>query len=157
MLCGSPLGALLNGSHVSILPVATSRRCTPAKPLFCVHTLPSTCENCGLTMLICAASMFCSEGSSQVVNFVVLRSNLTVVAWYMLPSHRLPSLSVRRPRSPVGNPGLCTWMRNSVTLPVFGSSRPRFCSPKLEYQATPSESTMTSCGEIVSRGSSYSV
>src|SRR6266540_4403739 len=157
MLCGSPLGALLNGSQVSILPVATSRRCTPAKPLFCVHTLPSTCEACGLTMLTCAASMFRSEGSFQVVNFVVLGSNLTIVAWYMLPSQRFPSLSVRRPRSPVGKPGLCTSMGNSVTLLVFGSSRPRFCSPKLEYQAMPSESTMTSCGEIVSRGRSYSV
>src|SRR3989442_7939927 len=157
MLCGSTLGALLNGSQVSTLPVATSRRCTPAKPLFCVHTLPSTCECCGLTMLTCAASMFCSGGSFQVVNFVVLGSNLTIVAWYMLPSHRFPALSLRRPRSPVGNPGLCTSMGNSVTLPVFGSSRPRFCSPKLEYQAMPSLSTMTSCGEIVSRGRSYSV
>src|SRR5712691_3284352 len=108
MLCGSPLGALLNGSHVSILPVATSRRCTPAKPLFWVHTLPSTCEYCGLTMLTCAASMFRSGGSIQVVNFVVLRSNLTMVAWYMLPSHRLPSLSLRSASDPVGNPGLCT-------------------------------------------------
>src|SRR6267143_2460277 len=157
MLCGSPLGALLNGSQVSILPVATSSRCTPAKPLFCVHTLPSTCAACGLTMLTCAASMFCSEGSFQVVNFVVLRSNLTIVAWYMLPSQRLPSRSLRKPSEPVGNPGLCASMGNSVTLPVFGSSRPRFCSPKLEYQAIPSESTITSCGEIVSRGRSYSV
>src|SRR6266705_572858 len=157
MLCGSPLGALLNGSQVSIFPVATSRRCTPAKPLFCVHTLPSTCACCGLTMLTCAASIFCSEGSFHVVNFVVLRSNLRMVAWYMLPSQRLPSLSLRRPRSHVGNPGLCTSMGNSVAVPVFGSSLPRFCSPKLEYQAMPSESTMTSCGEIVSRGRSYSV
>src|SRR5467141_1624936 len=157
MLCVSPLGALLKGSQVSILPVATSNRCTPAKPLFCVHTLPSTCEACGLTMLTCAASMFCSGGNFQVVNFVVLRSNLTMVAWYMLPSHKLPALSLRRPRSPVGKPGLCTSMGYSVTCPVFGSSRPRFCSPKLEYQAMPSLSTLTSCGEIVSRGRSYSV
>src|SRR6266852_7144499 len=157
MLCGSPLGALLHGSQVSILPVETSRRCTPAKPLFCVHTFPSTCEYCGLTMLTCAASMFCSEGSFQVVNFVVLGSNLRIVAWYMLPSHRLPSLSLRSPSSPVGNPGLCTSMGNSLTSPVFGSSRPRFCSPKLEYQAMPCLSTITSCGEIVSRGRSYSV
>src|SRR5712671_2103126 len=104
MLCGSPLGTFLHGSQVSIFPVAMSRRCTPAKPLFCVHTLPSTCEDCGLTMLICAASMFCSAGSFQVVNFCALRSNLTIVAWYMLPSHRLPSRSLRRPRDPVGNP-----------------------------------------------------
>src|SRR5881409_1622915 len=101
MLCGSPLGTLLNGSQVSIFPVATSRRCTPAKPLFCVHTLPSTCIACGLTMLTCASSMFCSGGSFQVVNFVVLGSNLTIVAWYMLPSHRFPARSARRPRSPI--------------------------------------------------------
>src|SRR5216117_4176232 len=90
MLCGSPLGALLNGSQVSIFPVATSRRCTPAKPLFWVHTLPSTCECCGLTMLTCAASMFCSGGSFQVVNFVVLGSNLTIVAWYMFQARACP-------------------------------------------------------------------
>src|SRR5439155_17813537 len=104
MLCGSPLGALLNGSQVSTLPVSTFRRCTPAKPLFCVHTLPSTCAACGLTMLTSAASMFCSGGSLQVVNFVVLGSNLTIVACYMLPSHSFPALSLRRPSSPVGNP-----------------------------------------------------
>ena len=45
----------------------------------------------------------------------------------------------------------------SVTLPVLGSSRPRICSPKLEYQAMPSASTITSCGSMVSRGRSYSV
>jgi hypothetical protein len=44
MLCGSPFGAFLNGSQVSTLPVAMSRRCTPAKPLFCVQSLPSTCD-----------------------------------------------------------------------------------------------------------------
>src|SRR5258708_13004317 len=98
MLCGSPLGALLNGSQVSTLPVATSRRCTPAKPLFCVHTLPSTCECCGLTILTCAASMFCSEGSFQVGNFVVLGSNLPMGALFLFPSHRLPPLSLRTPR-----------------------------------------------------------
>src|ERR1700704_3062929 len=110
MLCGSPLGAALYGSKVSILPEARSSRCTPAKPLVCDHTLPSTCEYCGLTMLTCAASMFCSAGRFHVVNFVVLRSNLTMVAWYMLPSHRLPSRSVRRASDPVGNPGLLTSM-----------------------------------------------
>src|SRR5258708_38374022 len=107
MLCGSPLGALLNGSQVSTFPEATSRRCTPAKPLFCVHTLPSTGECCGLTMLTCAASMFCSEGRFQVVNFVVLGSHLTMVAWVSLPSHRLPALSLRRPMMPGATPGLC--------------------------------------------------
>src|SRR3978361_1227160 len=63
MLCGSPLRADLNGSQVSILPVARSRRWTPAKPLFWVQTLPSTSDRCGLTMLICAASILRSAGS----------------------------------------------------------------------------------------------
>src|SRR5215204_2591572 len=100
MLCGSL--ASLNGSQVSILPVARSSRCTPAKPLFCDQTLPSTCELCGLTMLTWAASMFCSGGNGQYVNFSVLGSNLTIVAWYMLPSHRLPARSVRSASDPVG-------------------------------------------------------
>ena len=65
MLCGSPFGASLNGSQVSILPLAMSRRCTPAKPLFWDQTLPSTCEDCGLTMFTCAASMLRSGGSVQ--------------------------------------------------------------------------------------------
>src|SRR6266508_3275763 len=138
ILNGSPFGPLLKGSQVSIFPVAGSRRCTPAKPLFCVHTLPSTCEDCGLTMFTCAASMSCSGGSFHIVNFCVLRSNLRILAWYMLPSQRLPSLSLRRPSSPVGNPGLVVSIENSLTAPVLGSRRPRFCSPKLEYQAMPS-------------------
>src|SRR5260221_11893437 len=147
MLCGSPLGPLLNGSQVPIAPVFRSGRCTPAKPLFCVHTLPSTCEDCGLTMLICAASMSCAGGSFHDVNFCALRSNLRMRAWYMLPSHRLPSLSVRSPSRPVGKPGLVVGIGNSLTLPVLGSRRPRFCSPKLEYQAMPCASTTPSCVE----------
>src|SRR5215831_8452513 len=117
MLCGWPLGAALNGSQVSILPVLRSRRCTPAKPLFCVHTLPSTCAACGLTMLTCAASMFWSLGSVHVANLVVLGSNLTMVAWYMLPIHRFPSTSVLSARNPVGKPGLFIPTSYSVTLP----------------------------------------
>src|SRR5438445_320381 len=123
MLCGSPFGAFLNGSQVSIFPVFRSKRWMPAKPLFCVHTLPSTCEDCALTMFTCAASMFCSGGSFHCVNFCVLRSNFRIVAWYMLPSQRLPSLSLRRPRSPVGKPGFASGMGNSVTLPLRGSRR----------------------------------
>ena len=75
----------------------------------------------------------------------------------MLPSHRSPALSVRSPRKPVGNPGLCSGTGYSLALPVLGSSRPRNCSPKLEYQAMPSASITTSCGWMVSRGRSYSV
>src|SRR5258706_13649618 len=97
MLCGSPLGALLNGSQVSTLPVATSRRCTPAEPLFCVHTLPATCECWGLTMLTCAAAMFCSAGSFPVVEFVVFGSNLKMGALYIVARHRPPAASPPRP------------------------------------------------------------
>src|SRR3981189_1373643 len=106
MLCGSPLGELLNGSQVSTLPVATSSRCTPAKPLFCVHTLPSTCECCGLTMLTCAASMFCSAGSFQVGKFVVLGANLTMGGLYMVPRHRAPRGVGRRAEQPRREAGL---------------------------------------------------
>src|ERR1041385_6636819 len=136
MLCGSL--APLNGSQVSIWPVARGGRCTPAKPLFCAQTLPSTCELCGLTMLSCAASMLRSLGSCQNENVSVLRLNLVMVAWYMLPSHRLPSRSVRSARNPVGKPGLCSGTGYSVTLPVLVSTFPIFCSPKCEYQALPS-------------------
>ena len=73
--CAAPWRSL-NGSQVSILPVARSSRCTPAKPLFCAQTLPSTCELCGLTMLTCAASMFCSGGNGQYVNFLGLAVEL---------------------------------------------------------------------------------
>src|ERR1700751_1526667 len=107
MLCGSPLGALLNGIQVSILPVAMSRRCTPAKPLFWVQTLPSTSECCGLTMLTCAAAMLASGGKVQNLNCSVFGSNFTIVAWYMLPSQRLPDASARRPRLPVGALSRC--------------------------------------------------
>src|ERR1700736_422990 len=58
---------------------------------------------------------------------------------------------------PVGKPALIVGTGYSVTLAVFGSSRPRNCSPKLENQTMPSPSTMTSCGSIVLRGRSYSV
>src|SRR3984893_2173317 len=102
MLWDSPLGAALNGSQVSILPVAMSRRCTPAKPLFWVQTLPSMFDLCGLTILICAASILRSAGSVQNWNCSLFGSNFTIVAWYRLPSHRLPSPSARRPRLPVG-------------------------------------------------------
>src|SRR5215510_13420138 len=67
MLCGSPLGASLNGSQVSILPVARSSLWTPAKPLFCVRTLPSTCELCGLTMFTCAERVAADAAQHRVL------------------------------------------------------------------------------------------
>src|ERR1035437_8749338 len=75
----------------------------------------------------------------------------------MLPSHKLPSRSLRRPSPAVGKPGLCSRIGNSVALLVLGSRRPSYCTPKLEYQTAPLPSTVTSCGEIVARGKSYSV
>ena len=101
--------------------------------------------------------MLYSGGIGQAVNFSVLGSNLTIAAWYMLPSHQLPSRSARSPSEPFGKSGLCSGIGYSFTAPVLGSSRPKNCSPKLEYQAMPSLSSTTSCGEIVSRGRSYSV
>ena len=47
-------------------------------------------------------------------------------------------------------------MAYSMCLPVFGSSLPRNCSPKFEYQASPF-TMITSCGSMVGRGRSYSV
>src|SRR5262245_37200085 len=155
MLCGD--FDVLNGSKVSILPVDRSSRCTAAKPLFCDHTLPSTCDASGRTMFTCEASMLYSGGIGQAVNRSAFGSNRTIAAWYMLPSHRLPSLSIRRPSEPFGKSGLCTGIAYSLDSPVLGSSLPTNCSPKLEYQAMPSLSSTTSCGEIVSRGRSYSV
>src|SRR5438132_12920775 len=58
---------------------------------------------------------------------------------------------------PVGKPALIVGTGYSVTFAVFGSSRPRNCSPKFENQTMPSPSTMTSCGSMVFRGRSYSV
>ena len=58
---------------------------------------------------------------------------------------------------PVGAAGFSSGTGYSVTFPVFGSSLPRICSPKLAYHAIPAESTMTSCGCLVRAGRSYSV
>src|SRR5713101_4226063 len=74
-----------------------------------------------------------------------------------MDNQRLPSRSVSRSSMPVGKPGLIAGTGYSVTLAVFGSSRPRNCSPKLENQTMPSPSTTTSCGSMVLRGRSYSV
>ena len=68
-----------------------------------------------------------------------------------------PGESGRSESSPFGESGFKTGTGNSVVLPVFGSSFPIICSPKLMYQAIPSESTMTSCGCLVGFGKSYSV
>src|SRR6266540_2349049 len=96
------------------------------------------------------------RATCQNRNFSVFGSNLATPAWYIMPSQRLPSLSTPRSRLPVGKPFLNSGIAYSVCLPVFGSSLPRNCSPKLEYHACPSTMT-TSCGSIVARGRSYSV
>ena len=74
----------------------------------------------------------------QTWNFSVLRSNFVIAPWYIMPSHKLPSLSERSESEPVGEPFFGSGTGYSVTLPVFGSSLPNDCSPKLEYQAMPS-------------------
>src|SRR5262245_7070073 len=155
MLCGS--FAPLNGSHVSHLPVARSSRCTPAKPLFCVQSLPSTCSALGADMLSWAWSRLASGGRLQIFIVSVRGSKRTTAPWYILPSQKLPSLSARIESAPVGKPGFCSGIGYSLCAPVLVSTRPTNCSPKLEYQAYPLSSTITSCGWIVLRGKSYSV
>src|SRR2546427_542436 len=85
------------------------------------------------------------------------RKKETCSTWSIMPSQRLLSRSKRTDKAPVGKPGFSSGTRYSVTRPVLGSSLPSVCSPKLQYQAMPSGSTMTSCGWIVARGRSYSV
>src|ERR1700681_1230469 len=100
MLCGS--FESLKGDHVSPLPLAMSKRCTPAKPLFCDHTLPSTPEFHGATMFSCVDERLSSDGGVKCWNFSVAGSNIAIDAWYMLPSQSLPSRSLRSARTPVG-------------------------------------------------------
>src|SRR5258708_5768958 len=100
MLCGS--FESLKGAHVSPLPVARSKRCTPAKPLFCDHTLPSTPEFQADTMFNCVDERLSSGGGVKCRNVSVAGSNFAIDAWYMLPSQRLPSRSPRSARTPVG-------------------------------------------------------
>src|SRR6185436_5673259 len=152
-----PTGEALNGSHVSQVPVLRSTRCTPPTPLFCVQILPSTSSVIGLVILTCEFARFNSGGRLQTCIFSVLGSNFMIAPWYIMPAHRLPSLSVRSDRSPCGEPFFGSGTGYSVTLPVLGSSLPIDCSPKLEYHAMPSGSRMTSCGSINGRGRSYSV
>src|SRR5258706_10326915 len=92
----------LNGDQVSPLPVAMSKRCTPAKPLFCDHTLPSTPEFQGATMFSWVDERLSSGGGVKCRNFSLARSNFAIDAWYMLPSQRLPSRSLLKARTPVG-------------------------------------------------------
>src|ERR1700693_705686 len=104
MLCGS--FESLNGAHVSALPVRRSKRCTPAKPLFCAHTLPSTPELYGDTWFNCVDDRLSSGGGVKYWNFSLAGSNFAIDAWYILPSHSLPSRSILSARMPVGNSGL---------------------------------------------------
>src|SRR5260221_13338184 len=120
------------------------------------QTLPSTSQCCGPTIDCCVSSLVNSGGRLHVLNVLVCLSNFAMPFWYIIESHKSPFGSVSRSSIPVGNPGLVTGTGYSVTLAVFGSSRPRNGSPKLENQAIPSASTMTSCGSMVFLGRSYS-
>src|SRR5258708_33881180 len=155
MLCGS--FESLNGAHVSDFPVRRSKRCTPANPLFCAHTLPSTPEFQGDTWCNCVDDRLSSGGGLKYWNCSLAGSNLTIAAWYMLPSQSLPSRSPRRASTPTGYSGLEIAMSYSFTAPESGSTRPIFWSPNAEYQIVPLASRMTSCGCASLRGRSYSV
>src|SRR6476620_1081905 len=152
-----PTGEALNGSHVSQVPVLRSTRCTPPTPLFCVQILPSISSVIGLVILTWEFARLSSGGRFHTCIFSVLGSNFMIAPWYIMPAHRLPSLSERSDRSPCGEPFFGSGTGYSVTLPVFGSSLPIDCSPKLEYHAMPEASSITSCGSMVGRGRSYSV
>src|SRR5258706_15357783 len=152
-----PTGASLNGSQVSHAPVFRSTRCTPAKPLFCVHTLPSTAMLSGLVMLTWVLGRFHSAGIGHTWSFSLLVSNLPIAAWYIMPTHRFSSRSMRMESAPSGEPFFSSGVAISASLPAFGSNLPMNCEPKSVYQTVPLESTTTSCGCIVGRGRSHSV
>src|SRR5262245_6616876 len=123
MLC--PLGDSLNGSHVSHLPDLRSMRCTPANPLFCAHTLPSTPICIGLVILICVLALFRSGGMFQTWNVSVFLSNFAMLAWYIMPSHKFCSLSKRTESDPVGEPFFGSGTGYSMCFPVLVSSFPQ--------------------------------
>src|SRR4030095_4146382 len=100
MLC--PLGDSLNGSQVSHLPDLRSTRCTPANPLFCVHTLPSTPICIGLVILICVLALFKSGGMFQTWNVSVFLSNFAMPGSYLMPSTQFCFLSRHAEMAPVG-------------------------------------------------------
>src|SRR5205085_318159 len=90
-------------------------------------------------------------------NFSVFGSNLTSEPCIMLPIQIVPSRADWTLRLPVGAPGFDTGIGYSVVLPVFGSSRPKYCAPKSLYQTMPRASRNASCGIAMGRGRSYSV
>src|SRR5262245_24353944 len=100
MLCGT--FESLNGAHVSLLPVAMSKRCTPANPLFCDHTLPSTPVFQGETMLSCVDERLSSAGGVKCWNRSVSGSDGALEAWSRLPNQMLPWRSARSATTPVG-------------------------------------------------------
>ena len=108
-------------------------------------------------MFTCVMSRLNSAGRLHVWNVSVFRSNFAMPPWNIMPSQRLCSASNRTESAPVGKPGFNSGTGYSVTVPLFGSSLPSVCSPKLQNHAMPSGSTITSCGWMVLRGRSYSV
>src|SRR5258705_9243495 len=110
-----PTGDALNGSHVSHLPVLRSTRWMPPTPLFCVQILPSTCTVIGLVMLTCEFARFSSGGRFHTCMCSVFGSNFMIAPWYIMPAHKLPSLSGRNDSSPVGEPFFGSGTGYSVT------------------------------------------
>jgi len=62
-------------------------------------------------------------------------SNFTMPPCSIMPRQMFPSLSISISRLPCGKPLLNSEMGYSVTLPVLGSSLPRYCEPKSLYHA----------------------
>ncbi len=81
-------------------------------------------------MLTWVIALFMSGGRLKVSTLPLARSYLPIAPWYIMPNQMLPSLSAWMLSEPCGQPSLSSGSGISVTLPVFGSILPMFCSPK---------------------------
>src|SRR6266850_879804 len=116
----------LNGSKVSHLPEARSMRCTAAKPLFCVHILPSTAKCSGLVMLICVLALFNSGGMLHSCSLPLFGSSLPMLCSPKSEYHAMPSASTTTScGSIVGRGRSYSVMMTRVPRPL---GRGRLCS-----------------------------
>src|SRR5207249_3503500 len=104
-------------------------------PTLFIQTLPSTAKLAGMTIACCAMSLLMLGERGKLWNFSVRGSNFTIPPWSIMPCQMFPSLSISISRLPCGKPLLNSEMGYSVTLPVLGSSLPRYCEPKSLYHA----------------------